>query len=33
MRLASLGALPVTGLADRFGRRMLLLVRSAQGWP
>ena len=26
MRLASLGALPVTGLADRFGRRMLLLV-------
>ena len=26
MRLASLGALPVIGLADRFGRRTLLLA-------
>ena len=31
MRLASLGALPVTGLADRFGRRRLLLVTVAGG--
>src|SRR5205807_7923648 len=31
MRLASLGALPVTGLADRFGRRMLLLVTAGAG--
>jgi MFS family permease len=31
MRLASLGALPVTGLADRFGRRMLLLVTVGAG--
>src|SRR5580704_18409269 len=31
MRLASLGALPVTGLADRFGRRMLLLVTVSAG--
>jgi MFS family permease len=31
MRLASLGALPVIGLADRFGRRPLLLVTVAAG--
>ena len=31
MRLASLGALPVTGLADRFGRRMMLLVTVGAG--
>jgi MFS family permease len=31
MRLASLGALPVTGLADRFGRRMLLLGTVGAG--
>ena len=31
MRLASLGALPVTGLADRFGRRMMLLVTVGLG--
>lgn len=31
MRLASLGALPVIGLADRFGRRMLLLVTVGAG--
>jgi MFS family permease len=31
MRLASLGALPVTGLADRFGRRRLLLVTVGAG--
>ena len=31
MRLASLGALPVTGLADRFGRRKLLLVTVGAG--
>ena len=31
IRLASLGALPVTGLADRFGRRMLLLVTVGAG--
>jgi MFS family permease len=31
MRLASLGALPVTGLADRFGRRIMLLVTVGLG--
>ena len=31
MRLASLGALPITGLADRFGHRMLLLVTVGAG--
>ena len=31
MRLASLGALPVTGLADRFGRRRMLLVTVGLG--
>ncbi len=31
IRLASLGALPVTGLADRFGRRIMLLVTVALG--
>jgi MFS family permease len=31
MRLASLGALPITGLADRFGRRMVLLVTVGLG--
>ena len=31
MRLASLGALPITGLADRFGRRMLLLGTVGAG--
>ena len=31
MRLASLGALPITGLADRFGRRMVLLVTLGLG--
>jgi MFS family permease len=31
MRLASLGALPVIGLADRFGRRPLLLVTVGGG--
>ncbi|MDQ2815619.1 MAG: MFS transporter [Actinomycetota bacterium] len=31
MRLASLGALPVTGLADRFGRRRMLLVTLGLG--
>jgi putative MFS transporter len=31
MRLASLGALPVIGLADRFGRRPVLLVTVAAG--
>jgi MFS family permease len=31
MRLASLGALPITGLADRFGRRTMLLVTLALG--
>jgi MFS family permease len=31
MRLASLGALPVTGLADRFGRRRLLLGTVGAG--
>jgi len=31
MRLASLGALPVIGLADRFGRRRLLLATAGIG--
>jgi MFS family permease len=31
MRLASLGALPVIGLADRFGRRRMLLVTVGAG--
>jgi len=31
MRLASLGGLPVTALADRFGRRMMLLVTVGAG--
>lgn len=31
IRLASLGALPVTGLADRFGRRLMLLVTVSAG--
>jgi MFS family permease len=31
MRLASLGGLPVTGLADRFGRRMMLLLTVGAG--
>jgi MFS family permease len=31
MRLASLAALPITGLADRFGRRMMLLVTVGVG--
>ena len=31
MRLASLGALPVTGLADRFGRRRMLLITVGGG--
>ena len=31
MRLASLGALPVIGLADRFGRRRLLLATVGTG--
>jgi MFS family permease len=31
MRLASLGGLPVTGLADRFGRRITLLVTVGAG--
>jgi MFS family permease len=31
IRLASLGALPVSGLADRFGRRSILLVTLALG--
>ncbi|HEX3566073.1 MAG TPA: MFS transporter [Acidimicrobiales bacterium] len=31
IRLASLGSLPVTGLADRFGRRTMLLVTVAAG--
>jgi MFS family permease len=31
MRLASLGALPITGLADRFGRRTMLLATVALG--
>jgi predicted MFS family arabinose efflux permease len=31
MRLASLGALPVAGLADRFGRRKMVLVTVGLG--
>jgi MFS family permease len=31
MRLASLGGLPITGLADRFGRRRMLLVTVGLG--
>ena len=31
MRLASLGALPITGLADRFGRRKMLLITVGLG--
>jgi len=31
IRLASLGGLPVVGLADRFGRRMMLLVTVGAG--
>jgi MFS family permease len=31
IRLASLGSLPVTGLADRFGRRTMLLVTVSAG--
>jgi MFS family permease len=31
MRLASLGALPITGLADRFGRRTMVLVTVSGG--
>ena len=31
MRLASLGGLPITALADRFGRRMMLLVTVGAG--
>jgi MFS family permease len=31
MRLASLGGLPLTGLADRFGRRRMLLVTVGAG--
>ena len=31
MRLASLGGLPITGLADRFGRRMMLLLTVGAG--
>jgi MFS family permease len=31
IRLASLGGLPITGLADRFGRRMMLLVTVGAG--
>jgi len=31
LRLASLGALPLAGLADRFGRRPTLLVSCATG--
>ena len=31
MRLASLGALPITGLADRLGRRTMLLVTAGLG--
>ena len=30
-RLASLGSLPLTGLADRFGRRIMLLVTLGVG--
>ena len=31
MRLASLGGLPITGLADRYGRRMMLLLTVGAG--
>jgi MFS family permease len=31
IRLASLGGLPITGLADRFGRRIMLLVTVGMG--
>ncbi len=31
LRLASLGALPLAGLADRFGRRRMLIATSALG--
>jgi MFS family permease len=31
IRLASLGGLPLTGLADRFGRRMMLLITVGAG--
>lgn len=31
IRLASLGGLPITGLADRFGRRMMLLMTVGAG--
>ena len=31
IRLSSLGSLPITGLADRFGRRIVLLVTVAAG--
>jgi MFS family permease len=31
MRLASLGGLPITALADRFGRRLMLLVTVTVG--
>jgi MFS family permease len=31
IRLASLGGLPITGLADRFGRRMMLLLTVGAG--
>jgi MFS family permease len=31
IRLASLGGLPITALADRFGRRMMLLVTAGVG--
>ena len=32
LRLASLGGLPLAGLADRFGRRRMLLLTCALGW-
>ena len=31
IRLASLGGLPITGLADRFGRRKMLLITVGAG--
>jgi MFS family permease len=31
IRLASLGGLPITGLADRFGRRLMLLITVGAG--
>jgi MFS family permease len=31
MRLASLGGLPITGLADRFGRRRMVLLTVGAG--